>query len=73
MKFNTHAVFDQELTTDQDLDKPIWQINQAAQGVWFGTQNTPDWRLYLNVIVHYWLFGLDSLFSCIRWNGPTSI
>lgn len=24
MKFNTHAVFDQELTTDQDLDKPIW-------------------------------------------------
>ena len=49
MIFNVNAKFDEELTNDTDLDTPIWQINQAAQGVWFGTQNTPDWRLYLNV------------------------
>jgi hypothetical protein len=32
-----------------DLDIPIWQINQAALGVWFAATNPPDWRLAINV------------------------
>jgi hypothetical protein len=51
MTFNTRAKFDEQLTNDPDIDTPIWQINQAAQGVWYGTLNPPDWRLYLNVII----------------------
>ena len=38
---------------DADIDTRMWQINQAAQGVWYAATNTPDWRIYLNVSFIY--------------------
>lgn len=53
MVYNTYSEYDQGETAkevDSTLDTPIWQINQAGQGVWYGATHTPDWRIYLNVI-----------------------
>ena len=58
MVFNTKTDINWVLTKDPDFETPIWQINQAASGKWYGTLNPPEWRLMLNVSIlpsdRYW-------------------
>ena len=51
MTFNTHLELNEDSTETKDLDTPIWQVNQAAHGFWYGALTTPDWRIYANVII----------------------
>ncbi|CDW87257.1 cd36 family protein [Stylonychia lemnae] len=62
MTFNQYAQYnfggDYGKAQDQDIDKKIWQINQAALGVWFAANHPPAWRLGLNLLYSVVLDGL---------------
>lgn len=65
MIYNQYGKFDSDATTDTNIDNKMWQINQAALGIWYAATTTADWRLYLNVsnkFIHP-VF-VDFVFSC---------
>jgi len=52
------------------LDTPIWQINQAAMGVWFAATHPPEWRLALNLLYSVVLDGLGrQVLQTAGWTG----
>ena len=42
----------------QDIDKEMWQINQASQGTWYQATTIPDWRLGVNLLYSVVIDGL---------------
>ena len=43
---------------DGNIDTKMYQINQAAQGVWWAANNSPTWRIALSVLYSVAVDGL---------------
>lgn len=73
MIMNQLSHYDKEHNANvaEEIDLPLWQVNQAAQGVWYAATNTPNWRIYLNVSKNL-INNLASLCSCSRWSWKIS-
>jgi len=58
------ATFNQDLTYksagDIYLDTPMWLVNQAAIGTWWGANNADAWRVYLTVMYNVVNVGLGA-------------
>ena len=44
MNFNQYANYYGDENDDDSLNDPIFQINQAAQGIWYQALNMEEWK-----------------------------
>jgi len=54
--YNQRAVYVSD--SDGYIDTKMYQINQVGRGFWWGSNNSPSWRIYISLLYSLVLDGL---------------